>query len=79
MYSLFSKATNIRLLLVSFCVYLFVNLFENLIHYNIGRHSNHEIKFDIPTKKDWVKIVFVMFFFAFLQGILTCMFDERCS
>jgi hypothetical protein len=79
MYSLFSKATNIRLLLVSFCVYLVVNMFENLIHYNIGRHSNGEIKFDMPTKKDWIKIVFVMFFFAFLQGILTCIFDERCN
>jgi hypothetical protein len=68
-----------RILLVSFAVYLFVNLFENLIHYNIGRNSNSEIKFEIPTKKDWIKIVFVMFFFAFLQGILTCMFDERCT
>lgn len=79
MYSLFSKAANIRLLLISFFVYLFVNLFENLIHYNIGRNSDKEIKFEVPTKKDWIKIVFVMFFFAFLQGILTCMFDERCS
>ena len=79
MYHLFSKAANIRLLLISFGVYLFINLFENLIHYNIGRHSNDEIKFDIPTQKDWIKIIFVMFFFAFLQGILTCMFDERCN
>jgi hypothetical protein len=79
MYHFFSKATNVRLLLISFSVYLFVNLFENLIHYNIGKHSNSEIKFEAPTKKDWIKIVFVMFFFAFLQGILTCMFDERCS
>lgn len=79
MYHLFSKATNVRLLLVSFGVYLFVNMFENLIHYNIGRHSNHSIQFEVPTKKDLIKIVFVMFFFAFLQGILTCMFDERCS
>ena len=76
MYQLFIKS---RLLVVSVCVYLFVNLFENIIHYNIGRHTNAEIKFDIPTKKDWIKIVFVMFFFAFLQGILTCIFDERCS
>ncbi len=76
---MFSKFTNMRILLVSFAVYLFVNLFENLIHYNIGRNSNSEIKFEIPTKKDWIKIVFVMFFFAFLQGILTCMFDERCT
>ena len=79
MYNLFSKSSNFRLLMVSFCVYLFVNLFENLIHYNIGRNSDSEIKFDTPTKKDWIKIVFVMFFFAFLQGILTCMFDERCT
>ena len=79
MYHLFSKAGNVRLLLVSFGVYLFVNMFENLIHYNIGRHSTGEIQFEVPTKKDWIKIVFVMFFFAFLQGILTCMFDERCS
>ena len=79
MYPLFSKTGNIRLLLVSFGVYLAVNLFENLIHYNIGRHSNGEIQFEIPTQKDWIKIVFVMFFFAFLQGILTCMFDERCT
>ncbi len=75
MFYLFSKSSNFRLLMVSFCVYLFVNLFENLVHYNIGRHSNKEIHFEVPTKKDWIKIIFVMFFFAFLQGILTCMFE----
>jgi hypothetical protein len=79
MYQLFSKAMNVRLLVISFFVYLFVNLFENIVHYNIGRHSDSDIQFDMPTKKDWVKIVFVMFFFAFLQGIFTCIFDERCS
>lgn len=32
------------LIIVSFFVYLFVNLFENLIHYNIGKFSNKETK-----------------------------------
>jgi hypothetical protein len=76
---MFSKASNVRLLIVSFCVYLFVNLFENLIHYNIGKHSNAELKFEIPTEGDWSKIVVVMFTFALIQGTLTCIIDGRCS
>jgi hypothetical protein len=68
-----------RLFLVSFFIYLFVNLFENLFHYNIGRHSNSELEFEIPTKRDWIKIVIVMVSFAVLQGILTCYFDKGCS
>ena len=79
MYILFSKSANIRLLLISFMVYIFVNMFENLIHYNIGKHSNSEIQFELPTNKDWVKIVAVMMTFALIQGVLTCMIDERCS
>lgn len=76
---MFSKASNYRLLIISFCVYLFVNMFENLIHYNIGKHSNAELKFEIPTTGDWSKIVMVMFTFALIQGTLTCIIDDRCS
>jgi len=76
---MFSKASNYRLLIISFCVYIFVNMFENLIHYNIGKHSNAELKFEIPTEGDWVKIIAVMFTFAFIQGTLTCLIDDRCS
>ena len=79
MFNLFSKAANVRLLIISFCVYLFVNMFENLIHYNIGKHSNAELKFEIPTTGDWSKIVVVMFTFALIQGTLTCIIDDRCS
>lgn len=79
MYILFSKAANVRLLVISFIVYLFVNMFENLIHYNIGKYSNSDIQFDIPTNKDWVKIIVVMVTFALIQGVLTCMIDERCN
>lgn len=68
---------NIHLITVSFFVYLVVNLFENLIHYNIGRFSNHDTKFEMPTKKDFLKIIVVMFVFALLQGLLTYWFQQK--
>lgn len=68
---------NIHLIIVSFCVYLFVNLFENLIHYNIGKFSDRETKIDIPTQKDCIKIIVVMCVFALLQGILTYWFTVQ--
>ena len=68
---------NFHLIVVSFCVYIIVNLFENLIHYNIGRFSNKETKIELPTKKDFVKIVVVMCAFALLQGLLTYWFIKR--
>ena len=76
---MFYKSSSFRLLIISFCVYLFVNLFENLIHYNIGKHSNSELKFEIPTEDDWFKIIMVMLTFALIQGVLTCLIDDRCS
>ena len=76
---MFYKSSNFRLLIISFCVYLFVNMFENLIHYNIGKHSNSELKFEIPTEGDWFKIIVVMLTFALIQGVLTCVIDDRCS
>ena len=63
-----------HIILISFFVYILVNLAENLIHYNIGKFSNRETKFDIPSKKDWFKIVVVMCIFALLQGLLTYCF-----
>jgi hypothetical protein len=71
------SGSNIHLIAVSFCVYLVVNLFENLIHYNIGRFSNKDTKFEIPTRKDWLKIIVVMFVFALLQGLLTVWFQQN--
>jgi hypothetical protein len=76
---MFRQASHFRLLIISFCVYLFVNLFENLIHYNIGKHSNSELKFEIPAEGDWFKIIVVMLIFALIQGVLTCLIDDRCS
>jgi hypothetical protein len=64
----------LHIFIISFLVYLFVNLVENLIHYNIGKFSNKETKLDLPSKKDWFKIVIVMIIFALLQGTLTFYF-----
>ena len=50
---------------------IFVNIFENIIHYNIGRFSNKETKLELPSKNNFVKIVVVMLVFALLQGLLT--------
>ena len=63
-----------HIIIISFFVYIFVNLMENLIQYNIGKFSNKETKFDLPSKKDWFKIVVVMCIFALLQGLLTYYF-----
>ena len=68
-----------HLFIISFFIYAFINIIENYIHYNIGRHneSDYNIKFSNPSKSDWVKIVVVMFVFALLQGILTILVDEN--
>lgn len=63
-----------HIIIISFVVYLFVNLVENLIHYNIGKFSNKETKLDVPSKKDWIKIILVMVIFALIQGLLTYYF-----
>ena len=68
------SGASFHIIVISFIIYLFVNMFENLIHYNIGKFSNKETKFDIPSKKDWIKIILVMCVFALLQGLLTYYF-----
>jgi len=70
------SGASFHIIMISFFVYLFVNFFENLIHYNIGRFSNQETKLELPSKKDFVKIVVVMCSFALLQGILTSYFNK---
>jgi len=72
------SGASVHIIVISFVVYIFVNLFENMIHYNIGKFSNEDIKdFDLPNKKDFIKIVVVMFIFALLQGLLTSYFNKK--
>jgi hypothetical protein len=70
------SGASFHIIAISFFVYLFVNIFENMIHYNIGRSSNKETKFELPNKKDFVKIVVVMCVFALIQGLLTSYFNR---
>jgi len=70
------SGASLHIIAVSFFVYIFVNLFENMIHYNIGRFSNKETKIEIPSKKDIIKIVIVMCVFALIQGLLTSYFNK---
>jgi hypothetical protein len=70
------SGASFHIIFISFFVYIFVNLFENMIHYNIGKFSNKETKLELPTKKDFIKIVVVMCIFALLQGVLTSYFNR---
>jgi hypothetical protein len=70
------SGASFHIIVISFFVYIFVNLFENMIHYNIGRFSNKETKLELPSKKDFIKIVVVMCIFALLQGVLTNYFTS---
>jgi len=77
MYIFNIKNASVHLIIVSFVVYIFVNIIENTIHYNIGKFSNRdEYHFDIPTKKDWIRIIIIMIIFALLQGFLTYYFNS---
>ena len=71
---MFILSGKFHIIVISFFIYLVVNLAENLIHYNIGKFSNKETRLDVPSKKDWFKIVVVMCIFALLQGLLTYYF-----
>ena len=70
------SGASLHIIAISFFVYIFVNFFENLIHYNIGRFSNKETKIELPNKKDFIKIVIVMCIFALIQGLLTSYFNK---
>ena len=71
-----TSGASLHIIAISFFVYIFVNFFENMIHYNIGRFSNKETKFEFPNKKDFIKIVVVMCIFALIQGLLTSYFNK---
>ena len=61
----FIKDKSFHLFLISFMIYIILNLIENFIHYNIGRHSNEkDIKLSLPIKLYWIKIIIVMIIFA---------------
>lgn len=72
MYILTGK--NVQLIIVSFIVYIFVNMTENMIHYTIGRRNN--LNFEWPTGPEFLLIFIVMITFAGIQGFLTFFFNN---
>jgi hypothetical protein len=70
------SGASIHIIAVSFLVFIFVNFFENLIHYSIGKYSNQDTKLELPTEKDFIKMVAVMCVFAVIQGLLTSYFNQ---
>jgi hypothetical protein len=67
-----------HLIIISMSVFLVLNMFENIIHFSIGRNikekDNSNIGIELPEKYDIIKIIFIMFVFAFLQAIFTYYF-----
>jgi hypothetical protein len=61
-----------HIFLASFITFIILNIVENIIHYNNGKfRESNQIYFDLPSKKDFIKMIVIMFIFAFLQGSLT--------
>jgi hypothetical protein len=61
--------------IISFVVFIFLNIIENLLHFSNGRNENDKIfQFTIPNRRDMIKIVIIMIVFALLQGGITAFF-----
>lgn len=68
-----------HIIIISTLVFIALNIFENVIHFSIGRniegeHSITNIHLVKPSIVDTIKIVLVMVIFAVLQGIFTYFF-----
>ena len=54
--------------IISFFVFIFLNIIENLLHFTNGRKENKKVfQFTMPNKRNWLKI-------ALLQGGITAYF-----
>jgi hypothetical protein len=61
-----------HLFITSFILFLILNIFENLIHYNIHIHSNdNNVKINMSTQRNWMRIIITMFVFAFYKDFLS--------
>ncbi len=63
---------SLKIFIASIIIFIILNIIENYLHYNTGRHYDKEgLHFTMPSKKDWIKIIIIMLIFAILQGIFT--------
>lgn len=76
------KPGTIHVFIFSFLIFIVLNVIENVIHYNIGKfhnggNENYLTGYHLtnPSNSDWVRIIFIMFVFAILQGVFTSYFS----
>ena len=60
----------LRIFSISAMVYIFLNMIENTIHYNIGKFTESTFQYTLPTLSDEARMIGVMLAFAFLQGFI---------
>ena len=69
-----------HIMIVSIIVFMALNIFENIIHFSIGRNMNAnknditDIRLMKPRGSELGKIILEMIVFAVLQGLLTYLF-----
>ena len=71
------KRSSYEIFISAVVVFLILNIIENLIHYNIGRHHDSELELKNPSFSDWRKIIVTMLIFSFLQGYLTILLNNN--
>ena len=66
----------LHLVIVSFLVFIILNIIENYIHYNNGRNYHHQyVELSVPSRTDWIKMIIIMLCFGLLQASFTYLFD----
>ena len=70
------KSSNYKIFISAVVVFIILNIIENYIHYNIGRHHDSKLEFKNPSFSDWIKIIITMIIFALLQGFFTLLLDK---
>ena len=70
------KSSNYKIFISAVVVFIILNIIENYIHYNIGRHHDSQLEFKNPSSSDWMKIIITMIIFAILQGFFTLVLDK---
>lgn len=75
MYEFYTIHKNLpsHVFIASFVSFIILNFIENLIHFNAGKFHDSEqfIHFEMPSKKDMLKIIIIMIIFAGLQATFT--------
>lgn len=67
------------IILVSTTLFVIMNLVENLVYYNIGKHTTEpsgvfKWSFDLPSKDDIIKIATAIILFSVIHVSLSCLF-----